>query len=245
MQQVNYPFADFATRSNDEGDELPIDLLIDAVFYPPGNPGPLHLARVEVTGTEVIFHFSAEGEEFCSATASAGSPPSLVPILDPTGRTVGQLVCTVAQLQVVSHWSPGDHNFSYVATALVPDVVIPAPEVGVRGIQLESGELFTGPVIIVGEDGVQFQVLDRSGQKSIRVDAIGDPLFVRKSCTEAAGEGSSSLDVGPFLKSINNVRPDASGRFVIFPDSDIVDDTVLRIEPRANGLFLKLLGTRR
>ena len=44
----NYPFEDAATLTNNEGDLLLSDLLLDAVLHPAGAVGPLYLSQINI-----------------------------------------------------------------------------------------------------------------------------------------------------------------------------------------------------
>ena len=69
---------------------------------------------------------------------------------------------------------------------------MPTPEIGVRGLVLEDGTVVSGEVWLVGENGIiltsethdtkQTCAADAVTQNVIRVDAVGDPLFLRKLC---------------------------------------------------------------
>lgn len=247
-EKIKYPFADTATLLNSTGDVIPDALFLDGILHPIGGDSSLFISKIEILATTVVFWFSCEITDICSATFSKSSVPSVLQVLDAYDRPAGKLVADASLLTSVASWPLGDHLFADTATGISPSAILPMPEVGVRGLVLESGEIFSGPVTLVGEDGVYFRTEDRivSGEivPVVMVDASGDPLFLRKSCEEEAAIGAAALDDGPFLKTINGEAPDDDGNFIIFPGNELVEDTVVRITPSGNGLVVNLVGSK-
>jgi hypothetical protein len=108
------------------------------------------------------------------------------------------------------------------------------PEIGVRGFRTEAGDLVTGDVWLVGENGV---VIREEAENVIRFDFVGDPLFARKLCIE-----QGLFVTGSFLKTINEQGPDAQGDFKLNVGETISADTVLRITPIDGGIKISAVG---
>ena len=209
----------------------------------------LFVSSIMIGATEVIFYFSdSVTTDICSATYSKASVPDELHVEDIYGRPAGRILVNTDRIGMITAWPLGTHSFTSAATLLSPDVVMPMPEVGVRGFVLEDGEVFSGPVKFVGEDGVYFHtdslLLDGEVYEVLMVDVIGDPLFLRKGCGEEAALGEAALNDGPFLTTINGKAPDDLGNFMIYPGDGLVDDTVVRIEPKGNGLIINLVGSK-
>ena len=236
---IKYPFADGATLENNEGDEIPSEIFVDAIFHPIGNAAALFLSRIYIDPPGVLFEFSGSSGPVCTAFFSRNSPPKTLVLKDTHNRPAGRIICQQVALAAVASWASGDHIFSRAATLMAPTTVMPMPETGVRGF-LVGEEVFAGHVKLVAEDGIRFRIDDNE----IRVDAVGDPLFLRKSCEREEQTGQSSLKVGPFLKTINGKAPDAAGNLIIAVGNELVDDPVVRVQPRPFGLAIRLVGTK-
>ena len=111
---------------------------------------------------------------------------------------------------------------------------IPTPEPGLRGLLTPGGDLFTGDVWIVGDNGV---VVRDTGDGNIRIDIVGDPLFRRKLC------GSVELFNTPnIIRTINGCPPDEHGNFQLNVGDLITENTLLRINPTDTGLRIEAVG---
>jgi len=236
-QHIKYPFRDSATLTNTQGDVLPDPLFVDIVLYPVTSSVNFYLSTVVIELTAVTFSFSGETGVVCSVEVTKSSLPVTAQLEDTYGRAAGQVVFDSTALLQVSGWSPGTYMFSSSATAIVPDATIPTPEKGVRGFLTENSSLaVSDTVYLVAEDGV---TIDVTGSE-IQVNALGDPLFKRKACEVESG----ALFSGPFLKTINNVGPNAEGVFHFYVGTDLVTDPVLRIDRVDGGLKAYFVATR-
>jgi hypothetical protein len=134
-------------------------------------------------------------------------------------------------------WPTGVHNFDIGATEFAASCTISTPEPGVRGLIAAQGGLLTGDAWLVGEEGIVV-ALDPDDGTSIRVDAVGDPLFSRRLCAPL-----QLLNVPLFVKTINNIAPGPNGDFQIAVATASASDTVLRIVPQPpDTLLIGLVG---
>jgi hypothetical protein len=144
------------------------------------------------------------------------------------------LISEPLRLAQFGAWNNGIHTFARRATEFCASCVIPTPEIGVRGILTEDGDLLTGDVWIVGDNGITVRELE-DGQ--IRVDIPGDPLFVRKQC------GPLELFEPPiFIETINNCPPDENGDFRIEANDHDNRSTIMRIVHTDDGLKIEAVG---
>ncbi len=239
----NYPFVDNATRMSAQGVKLPKDVFLDMSLYPPGNTAQLHLTEVHVSTGGATIYFGVPGTtRLCSASFSTLSPPETVVIRDMFNRPAGVIVSEPIRLSAFQTWRPGVYTFAQQATLLVPLVCIPRPESGVQAVRTEDGDLFVGEVILYGEKGIVLRKDPSSTDDVavIRVDIIGEPLFLRAACeTEDTPYPGRN-----YLRSINHIPADDAGNFMINTSGHISPDNILRIYPTADGLRFEAVGQR-
>lgn len=232
-----YPFVDDASLKSADGIvTLGVDLLLDAALYPIGNAARLHVRQITVSQRSVVIEI---GDENRRTLATATFDPLAgdvfnVRVVDNYGRDAGVLVSEPARLRIFTSWPVGVHAFPIGNAEFVATCCIPTPEIGMRGILTDDGDLLTGDAIILGDNGIV--VREEDGE--IRVDAVGDPLFLRKEC------GVADTFVAPrFLRTINGCGPDAYGNFHLTVGDDLADNTILRIFPDGQGgLRLAAMG---
>lgn len=244
---------------NDDGLFLPESLFLDATFYPIGGGERLRLSRVTVDHQEVTLFIGDDvTEHLASATFDLVSPPDNLAFQDVYDRPAGLIVSEAARLAVFQAWPTGSHAFSVDQSELAATCCIPTPEIGVRGFLTEAGDLLTGDVWLVGDDGVVLSketiVDSRAGvlggvqtYEVIRVDIVGDPLFRRRLC-----QGNNNF-VSPRLLQQLTVQdgcrkvvclPDEYGDFKISVGHQDAVDTILRIRSTPAGLVIEAVGEK-
>lgn len=241
IADIRYPFTDGATLRGRDGLDLPSDLLIDAVLHPPREiSGIARLGRVAVMGDEVKLVFMEDRNILGSARYSRDQPPDeTLTVTDNLNRHIGTLVVSPASAASLAAWPAGEHRFDEQAAALSPTVLIPASAPGVGAMADGQGQSVPVEVYLVAEDGVQLAWDDGL----VRVHAVGDPLFLRKSCIDHFPE--ADFPSGPYLRTINGQPPDNTGHFqVTVNEADSAEDTVLRFRPQSGGLRVELTATR-
>jgi hypothetical protein len=242
-ENVKYPFSDSASLTNSQNIILDRDLFDDARVYPLGSVVGLHLSKLTVGSSDIIFSISDdETKDIASGTFISGSLVDDITLVDKFNRPAGILVSSSTRLEgIFGKYSKGEIVFTRDQTEFAPSVSIPMPQIGVEGFVLDDGTLLTGDVILIGTDGV---VLSLDDDGNIRVDVVGDPNAVAKECDK------NGIPVPGFcgLKTINGISPDAKGDFKIFPGTGEITggavDNILRIEQGQNGIIkIKAVGT--
>jgi hypothetical protein len=224
-EQVNYPFAGDATLVNSDGVTFDRDLFDDARLYPIGGDSSLYLRRVEVAEEYVRFHLavSLNDTEIAYGHLDLLAIPSdgLVPVYDLFGRPSGVFVSSQARLESVPGMFPGgDTIFPAEATNFAPTVVVPMPDIGVRGFLTDAGDAIFGPVYLVGEQGIVLSAEDGV----IRVDAIGNPFAKQEDC-----QNQDPLPAYCPIKTINRILPDENGDFKLTIGGNSAVDNLFRI----------------
>lgn len=241
-EQVNYPFADNATLENSEGVKIDPTLFLDARLYPIGGDETLYLRRVVVEEELARFYLAVGDTEIAYGNLDLIVVPSNgeVPVLDTYGRPAGVLVSTSDKLTAVPGLFGSETVFPEAATHFAPSVVVPMPDIGVRGFLTDDGDMIFGPAILVGEQGI---VLSADGNV-IRVDALGNPFAKHEDC-----EGQDPLPVYCPIKTINGISPDENGDFKLTIGGNSAVDNLFRIVQLQPGVLAivpaKSLGVER
>jgi hypothetical protein len=249
LEDTKYPFEPTARLTSSTGNVIPEDSFIDAHLYPIGASASMYLSKVSVSSEYVTFHI---GDSDSVSVASGNVPvPGTEPVVrltDSYGRPAGIIISESEKLGLFRSFGLGDHEFKKADTSFVATVCMPTPQIGVRGIVIPDGTLFTGPVWLVGEDGVVITketvtapaTCDAAAQvqEVIRVDVVGDPLFRRRLCVPR------DLFTTPnFIQKIKVVdansewtcAPDADGYFTIHGNDSLAGDSALRVRITEDG----------
>lgn len=236
MAPTLYPFNDSATLTSTTQQTIDRDMFLDAGLHPIGVAGPyLYISSIEIAPREVTITFAdSTREDRAFAVFDPLAATEMIPVTDTVGRPAGVLVASIPSIPRFTAWPIGRHTFLPTATQLVPSCVIPTPEVGVRGLVLDTADLFTDDVVIVGENGV---VVRQDGESTIRIDVVGDPLFRRKLC-----DPIELFSVPRFVKTINGCPPDPNSNYNLTVGGNITDATILRVYKSEAGLVLEAVG---
>lgn len=213
-----FPFVDTATLTNTAGDTLFPETFLDAALYPLGAGSRLYLSQITVSSRRITLVFGDELNPLRASTSfDPEDPPSTLAVVDTAGRPAGILVSEPLRLAVFRSWSLGTHEFLLADTELAASVCIPTPESGVRGLQLDDGQVLTGDVWLVGDDGIVLTCETGTPQLRceqpadpqfvIRVHAVGDPLFRRRLCP-----APDYFQAPQFLQQLCFVSPGRSSR---------------------------------
>ena len=254
---TKYPFSERATLVNGAGRLLTEGTLLDAALYPVGGGVGLHLTKAVITFQDVTLYVGTQAQpELASGEFSLVEPPDLVELADAFGRPAGVLVSEGRRLGLFQTWGVGTHEFLPAETEFAASCVFPTPEIGVRGVRLETGELFVGDVWLVGDDGVvltaeeaQVPVPGTCATRTvtqIRVDVVGDPLFRRRLC-----QPRSLFETPKFVKTFRIVgpnmefdaTPDEAGNLRLTVINDLAADTVLRIGTVGDAIEIGAVGS--
>lgn len=256
-EATRYPFSAAATLANAAGRVITEGTFLDAALYPVGPSAGLFLTRAVVTFQKVTLSVGTLADPAMAAGEfELVDPPDEVTFLDPYGRPAGVLVSEGRRLGLFQSWGVGTHEFTPGQTEFAASCVFPTPEVGVRGVRLETGEVFVGDVWLVGSDGVVFRVGDAElavpGQaatrtvRTIRLDVVGDAMFRRRLC-----QPNDLFETPRFLTAVRVVgpnmeftlTPDAAGNVRLAAANDLAADTVLRIGNTPAGIEISAVGS--
>lgn len=240
QEDSRYPFADSATLVSRES-QLAISraMFIDASFYVINAQDGLYLSQVVVTSDAVTIWVGDAAQKLRAKAAYPTNNPPLNGVLEFTdeyGRPAGMLLAQRLNLFELSSWPAGTHTFVATATPFVASTVIPAKEPGVRGILTETGDLLVGDLWLIGDQGVQLRV---DGPGVIRIDIIGEPLFLRALC-----EAQNKFSPRRFIKTINGCPPDEYGNFILTASGHGAPDTVLRVYAQDSNIVIDAVGRK-
>jgi len=232
-----YPFVDGASLQSGSGSvRLGAELFLDASIYPIGNRSRLHIRQIDVTPRKITIEI---GDDSRRTLATAEFDPLAetnftLRLVDAYGRDAGLLVSDPERLRIFASWPVGTHTFPIGNAEFVAACAIPTPEIGVRGFITETGEFVTGDAVLIGDNGIVLTEED----EHIRIDAVGDPLFVRRACLPRG-----KFTVPRYLRTINGQGPDAYGNFNLTVGDHLAENTVLRLYPNGHGgLRLEAIG---
>jgi hypothetical protein len=218
-----YPFADDTALVTPAGLVITQETILDASVYPIGGSARMRLGAVVVAADTVTFVIKdTAGTSMAFGEFQKLDPPAVVELLDALGRPAGAIVCDPVLLATFQTWDVGTHDFGRGIAEFVASVTVPTPEIGLRGILTEDGDLLTGDVWIVGDAGIAVHQEDGF----IRIDIVGDPLFIRRLC-----QPFELFTTPHFIETINGIAPDEYGNFAITVTNSQAVDTALRIYP--------------
>ena len=258
LEDTKYPFEPSATLVNGAGKLVPPDSFLDAHLYPIGGKGGLYLSAITLTSDLITFQIGdSSSVNIASGSVAVTGDSDTVRLTDAYGRPAGIIVSEAERLGLFRSFGLGTHTFTKLQTAFVATICMPTPQIGVRGVVIPDGTLFTGPVWIVGEDGVVVSketdvrpaTCDTGAQTHdvIRVDVVGDPLFRRRLCVP------SNLFTTPnFVQKIRIFsgsdewvcEPDEHGYFYIQGNDSLAGDPALRVRTTATGeLKFEVVGS--
>ena len=233
---TRYPFKDTATLSSGGTQLIDFDLFLDASLYPIGALGYLYISEIYVISPRDVTITVSDRTRRAQATVRFDPlfAPDVLYLVDTWDRPAGVLVSESVRLSRLSLWNAGTYPFEPVATTFTATCVIPTPEVGVRGLVTENGEVLTKDALIVGDNGV---VVSQAGDSIIRVDIVGDVLFLRENC-----EVVDLFTTPNFIKSINNCPPDEHGNFNITVGDQHNEETIVRVFAEGGNLVFDAIG---
>lgn len=235
---VRYPFTDTSTLTTTDNLLFDQSSVYDASFYVIGWNKRLFITSIEIySDPNKIVKINigdVSTPSIAFATLDPFNIPEIIRFEDNDARQAGLMVVDPVAMSFIQTWSPGEHNFRSNAE-FVPSVVLPMPTKTVTALKDSSGNLVSGDVWLVGEEGVVLRL--ESGK--IRVDIVGDPLFKRREY-----ENTDEFPTPRFVKTINGVPPDDFGDFKIVVGDFIVNDTILRVypDPSLPGIRIDLVG---
>lgn len=203
-----FPIADDASWVTSSGLDVSSGIFSDAVITPIDPDGSVHVSSINFEdGTVTISDDSG-------VIASATIQQEVIEFYDDYSRHIGIIV-----LDESFHDLAGNLTFPAHALPLAPTAVAPQVQEIVRGFILPDGDVVTGDVQFVGQDGITVTTESTDAQK-VRFDALyeGDPDV---SCVE--------LD--PPVKCIEVVQTGSGGVFAVALSGNILTiDTAYQLE---------------
>lgn len=256
-EPTRYPFAAHASLVNAEGLTIVDGVFLDASLYPIGHTGPLYLSKAVIDHESCELFVGDENDpELCSGSFPIVSPGNDVALVDRVGRPAGILASEAARLAIVQSWGVGTHEFDPDATEFCATCCVPTPELGLRGVLMEDGELLTGTVWLVGSDGVVLrgETVEVPGPCGatveatvVRVDVVGDPLFRRRLCVPrdlfATPDPVRKLRIIGPDDSEFTIVPDERGGVVMTGGNNLAANSILRLYTTPAGIRLELAGS--
>jgi hypothetical protein len=263
---ADYPFESGASRSNG-GVTIENDVFVDGRLFPPDGRRDLFISAIEIDD-EVTITLSDGAGEVGSGTFDRNTAPEYVTFYSADdavylGLLQGSMAKFVggtpeAGLSKLAGWPDGIYNFAQNQTRFAATVVVPQPQRVVRSIVLDSGAVFRDHVVLYGERGVQLTIPELKGSSSssdrrflgfagyrgmIRVDVVGDPLFVRRGCEDRSVDTKQDVLITGIVFDGHTITPDDTGGFLLtLAALDASDRPALRIIPEMHGLRIGFIG---
>ena len=251
LDNTKYPFLPTATLSN--GNVFFLEgTFLDAHIYAIEGTSNYYIASVQVTSSYVeLVLGDLNNSALLYGRINLPITESVIQLVDNYGRPSGLLVTEPSRLSIFATWGVGVHTFERRQTEFVVTCQMPIPNPGVTGFLLPDGSVVSGHVWFVGEEGVVVrheQTEDKNGDtvNLIRVDIVGDPLFLQKLCNPE----SLFVPVNP-IKTIRVVadnqtfdcEPDEYGNISIQMNDSLASDAALRIRTTDIGLVVSVEGS--
>jgi hypothetical protein len=251
LENTRYPFIATASLSNGSVSFLE-GTFLDAHLYAVGGGKRYYISKVVVESDQCTITIG-DDQDVASLTGVVGIPvtTSAVRLTDIYGRPGGILVSEPDRLAVLSAWGVGTHTFERAQTEFCVTCQMPIPDPGVTGFRLENGDILSGRVWFVGDDGVILStsvINDKNGNPfdRLRIDAVGDPLYLQRLCTSE----NLFVPVNPVrtIRVINgdysfDCQPDEQGNFNIQMNDSLAADAALRIRTTPEGIVFEVEGS--
>jgi hypothetical protein len=171
-----YPFTDNSTMLSNGGQQLGVDVIIDAMVYLPDVNAAVYVSLLDMCARMVELRTAAG---IC-ATGSWEAGAGKVDLYDASGylRHVGVLVFGNQNLTAETPMV-----FESDATTLLPACSIALTQLGVRGFVTDDDKLTTGDITLQGRNGVEItSYYDAEDRAVIRVDVYGCPPPAAEDC---------------------------------------------------------------
>lgn len=251
LEDTKYPFIPTASLSNG-ADTFLEGTFLDAHLYAPAGADRYYLSKVSVTAASLTITIGdTTNPDRLTGVISLPITVDIVRLTDEFNRPGGLLVSEPARLSLLSAWGLGEHRFSRDQSEFCVTCQVPVSNPGVTGIRLESGEVLTGKIWIVGEDGViasTENVTTSSGEviEAVRFDVVGDPLFLQRLCNPE--ELFTPINPIRTIRVVNDeytydCTPDDQGNFNIQMNDSLAADAALRVRTSPEGIVITVEGS--
>jgi len=251
LENTTYPFVANATLTNGT-DSLLEGTILDAHLYATEGSGRYYLSLVEITSSSITLTIGdLSTTAVMSGTISLPVTDSVVRFFDLFGRPSGILISDPARLSLVASWGLGVHRFSKEDTEFCITCQVPVSDPGVTGLRLPDGEIITGKIWLLGEDGVVItteNITMPSGETvtAIKPNVVGDPLFLQRLCNP--DELFTPISPVRIIRIVNgddtyDCLPDEQGNFNIQMNDNLAADAALRVRTTPEGVVVTVEGT--
>jgi len=251
LEDTKYPFVATASLSNGRVSFLE-GTFLDAHLYSVASAGRYYISKVVVRSDQFTIYIGDSADPLrLSGTVPIPITTGEIQLKDIYQRPGGILVSEPVRLALMSAWGIGTYVFERSQTEFCVTCQMPIPDSGVSGLRLETGEILTGRVWLVGEDGVLLRtetVLDQNNNSvsRLRVDVVGDPLYLQLLCTP----DNLFVPVNPIrvIRIVNgddtyDCEPDEFGNFNIQMNDALAADAALRVRTTTEGILITVEGT--
>ena len=251
LEPTKYPFIETATLTNGSVQFLE-GTFLDAHLYAIGGRGRYYLSRVVVRSDSLQIYVGDEvNNSLLSGLVQLPLTTDCIQLLDEYQRPGGVLVSETSRLALLAAWGLGMHNFDRRQTEFCVTCHMPVPDPGVTGFRLANGDLLSGKVWLLGENGVVVRaedITDNDGvvRPRVRIDIVGDPLYLQQLCTT----DNLFAPVNPvrILRIVNgnqvyDCAPDEHGNFNIQMNDALAADAALRIRTTSAGIVFTIEGS--
>ena len=251
LEQTKYPFVPTASLSN--GSVFFLEgTFLDAHLYSVAGTGRYYISKVKVNSSSFVITIGdSTSANRLFGTVTLPVSDSSVSLKDEHGRAGGILVSEPSRLSLFSGWGVGEYTFEQGQTEFCVTCQMPIPDPGVTGFKLETGEVVSGRVWLVGDDGVVFNTVTTTNKQGdtvhlLQPNVVGDPLFLQRLCNP----DNLFVPVNPIrtIRVINNATtydctPDAQGNFNLQMNDATAADAALRIRTTAEGILFEVEGS--
>ena len=252
LESTRYPFNATASLSNGRVTLLE-GTLLDAHLYAVTGTNRYYISRVEVTsGGFTLVIGDSGGADRLFGVVTFPITEAVVRLTDVYGRSGGLLVSEPARLALISAWGVGTHTFERTQTEFCVTCQMPIPDPGVTGFRLENGQVVSGKVWWLGDDGVILSTEDTQDAQGnsvpqIRADVVGDPLYLQRLCEPTT-----------LFEPINPIRlirvknqgellfecaPSEQGNIHLQMNDSLAADAALRIRTTPEGIIIEVAGS--
>ena len=251
LENTKYPFIPTAKLSNGTSAFLE-GTFLDAHLYSVTGTGRYYISKVDVASDSVKITIG-DSKEATRLTGEISMPVTegIVRLVDVYGRSGGLLVSEPSRLSLLAAWGVGSHRFEQGQTEFCVTCQMPVPDPGVTALRLDTGEILSGKVWLIGEDGVVLRTeltTDKRGNtvELLRIDVVGDPLYLQRLCNPE----SLFTPVNPIrvlrIKQGDytyDCEPDDQGNFSIQMNDATAADAALRVRTTPEGLVITVEGS--
>ena len=253
LEGTKYPFTPTSTLGNGEVSLLE-GTLLDAHIYAVTGTSNYRITSIIVSSSKIVINIG-DTVESARITGEIALPVSsgTIKLTDIHNRSAGVLVSEPVRLGLIAAWGVGTHTFDSGQLEFCITCCMPVPDAGVTAIRLPSGEILSGKVWLVGEDGIVFQktsTTNKSGQTVdlLEINAVGDPLFLQRLCNPE----DAFSPVQPVRKirvqdsngdTLYDCDADDIGNFNIQMNDSLAADAALRVRTTPEGIVFQVEGT--